>query len=504
MLRMMRGGQRWLTGLFVIAIGGVFVFFLGLQGPLEGRSQGTLVRVGPIEFGPAEFGRSRANQEARLRSQIGEEADLGQFSDTLDQLAARELVDTGLLALEGEALGLNVAKQEIEDIVRNDPAFQDEAGRFNREAFSEYAKYEYGSERTFIEDRRRALLSYKMLRLLSSLPQVSETEAHAAVVHQLERAQLAFVTLGGEPVNPESIANDAIESAIADRTEELQSVYDARSNEFNTPEQVRARHILFSVPPDADDAKTLEIREQAAAALVRVQAGEDFATLAGSLSQDPGSASSGGDLGFFGRGQMVPPFEEAAFNLKPSETSDLVRSDFGFHIIRSEERREATEQSFDDVKHQLARELLATEAATVEARAVADALADAIRAGESLEDAARAQELTLERSAPIGRRSDGYIPGLGASPEALSLAFTLKPGESSPVVFEVGKKFALLQVIDRIAADPAEIAQQLDTTRQTLLVEKRNQRSGEWLNARREALIADGLLDMDFARISGR
>ena len=124
-----------------------------------------------------------------------------------------------------------------------------------------------------------------------------------------------------------------LDTAITD--EELQATFEER----RPGEEVRARHILLSITPGAAQAERDSVRALAEDIRDRARAGEDFATLAEEYSQDPGSAIQGGDLGFFGRGMMVPPFEEAAFALPLGEVSDVVQSGFGFHVILLEERR---------------------------------------------------------------------------------------------------------------------------------------------------------------------
>lgn len=103
--------------------------------------------------------------------------------------------------------------------------------------------------------------------------------------------------------------------------------------------QVRARHILFRLPPDATPAQRDSIMKLAQQVRAKIVAGGDFAQLAKQYSEDPGSKSQGGELGFFGKGQMVPPFEEAAFKLQPGQVSDIVETPFGLHIIQVEERK---------------------------------------------------------------------------------------------------------------------------------------------------------------------
>ena len=104
--------------------------------------------------------------------------------------------------------------------------------------------------------------------------------------------------------------------------------------------EIRARHILLRLPTDATPAQRDSVRAVAESLRQRAAAGEDFAALASRFSQDPGSAAQGGDLGYFGRGRMVPPFEEAAFQLQPGQVSQVVESPFGLHVIRVEDRRQ--------------------------------------------------------------------------------------------------------------------------------------------------------------------
>lgn len=143
-----------------------------------------------------------------------------------------------------------------------------------------------------------------------------------------------------------------VASVAAASDAEAKDFYDKNPDKFEQGEQVRASHILVRAPEDADEATKKTARAKADGLLKRVKAGEDFAALAKEHSDD-GSKEQGGDLGFFGRGQMVPPFEEAAFSLKPGETSGVVTSPFGYHIIRMMEHKPATTVPYDQVKGQI-------------------------------------------------------------------------------------------------------------------------------------------------------
>jgi peptidyl-prolyl cis-trans isomerase C len=148
-----------------------------------------------------------------------------------------------------------------------------------------------------------------------------------------------------------------IESVIADevavKPEQMTDFYTKNPDQFKQPERVRASHILITVPKGADEAAKTAARTKAADVLKDVKAGKDFAALAKEHSQDPGSAKNGGDLGFFQPGQMVGPFNDVAFKLAPGTVSDLVETEFGFHIIKVAEKQAARTVPLDEVRPQL-------------------------------------------------------------------------------------------------------------------------------------------------------
>ena len=194
---------------------------------------------------------------------------------------------------------------------------------------------------------------------------------------------------------------------------------------------------------------------------------------------------------------MVPPFEEAAFSLEPGQLSEPVKSSFGYHLIRVEEHRPAVHRPYEEVQRELAKELVARDAVSVQARETADQLAEAVKGGQSLEDAARELDLTLERSGLLTRRGDGFIPGLGAMPDMMAMAFALEPGASSPRIFEDDGTLAMVQVLERQAAESTQVEERLEEARETLLEAKRTIRADTWVNARRAELVEAGELSVD-------
>ncbi len=147
-----------------------------------------------------------------------------------------------------------------------------------------------------------------------------------------------------------------IDEEVADKIkisdEETKSYYDANPQLFQQPEQVKASHILIKVDANATDAQKAEARKKIKEVQQKVQKGEDFATLAKTYSEGP-SGPRGGDLGYFRRGQMVKPFEAAAFSLKPNETSDIVETRFGYHLIKVVGKKPAKKMTYAEVKDRL-------------------------------------------------------------------------------------------------------------------------------------------------------
>jgi peptidyl-prolyl cis-trans isomerase C len=145
----------------------------------------------------------------------------------------------------------------------------------------------------------------------------------------------------------------AVQDTIKVTPEQARTYFDSHPTDFQHPEQARARHILIradqAAPPEQQEAA----RKRAADISDQIKKGGNFAQIAATKSEDPGSAANGGELGFFSRGQMVAPFDSIAFSLQPGQVSDVVRTPYGFHIIQLEEKRPEGTFSFDEVQGRL-------------------------------------------------------------------------------------------------------------------------------------------------------
>lgn len=496
MLDVLRRGQRWVIIALIMTVGLVFVFYLSGSGSGPGSaSRGALIELGDRRYTERDVRRYLDAREREFRETLGDAYDPRVARDILEQSARSQLIGRAVLAYEAERLGIRASDEEIRTYVDGIPAFRNASGGFDRESLRAFARQTYGSQAAFVDEIRDELLISKFLRLLEAAAGTSEAEARDALRYRGEEAQIAYVLL-----DPARFARDAavdeadIETFLTAEQEQVRNFFNANNERYHTDEQVRARHILLRIEDGASEEAVAEVRVKAEAILTRLQGGEDFADVAKAESEDPSSALRGGDLGLFGRGQMVGPFEEAAFSLEPATLSELVRTQFGFHILQVEEHNEAIDRSYDEVAKEIAEELLRKERGIERADAHAKTLSDAIEAGKTLTGAAREEGLTLERPDWISHNRNGSIEGLGIAQELLRTVFALPENRSSKEIFRVGERRVLVERTAFRSPEGEDLAAGVDGERERLLGQWRSNAQAAWIDKRREELEEAGLL----------
>ena len=263
--------------------------------PMPAQLPAVLARVNGEDVTKADFDRLITNMEASARQPVPAERRDEIFRKALDQLVTYKV-----LSQETRARKIDVTDEEVESTIK---------------------------------------------QMRSQLPNEQEfKKALAARGVTLER--LKSDTRLDISINKMMEAEAATQSAPGDA--QVRDFYDKNPDKFKQDEACRASHILFKVEESADAATKKKVRDQAESVLKQVRAGADFAQLAKKYSAD-GSAQEGGDLNFFTRGQMVPAFDQAAFALKPGQISDIVTTQFGYHIIKVTERRPASTVPFEQV-----------------------------------------------------------------------------------------------------------------------------------------------------------
>ncbi len=275
---------------------------------------------------------------------------------------------------------------------------------------------------------------------------------------------------------------------------ELQKYYQRHLDLFEIAEQVKAAHILIKVAQDAGAEMKEKKRKQATEILEKARAGEDFAQLAKKYSDDPGSASRGGELGFFPRGAMVAPFENAAFALPPGQISDLVESPYGYHIIKVEEHVEPGVKPFAEVVEEVKAGLRAEKAQRLAYEKAMDAY-NLNRKEGSLAKAAEANDLKVEETGLFDRQ--GSAEGLGDAPEIVSTAFTLEPGAlARPLSLPQGA--ILFAVKERQESRRPELAEVRDAVETAF----RSEKGRELAQQAAEAAVAEQKTDKKLADLA--
>jgi len=247
-----------------------------------------------------------AEEENRLLQQLAGQVDpsqLGQMRELVHKQAVNNMVDRELLRQAVENESITVDQSEV------DARIAEITERFgSREALSERLEMIGMTEEAFLQEMETSLKMEKLLAEHSDVKPVTEEEARAYYEQNIDR--------------------------------------------FKQPERIRASHILIQVKPEDSEAEKKMKRQEAERLLGEIRNGADFTQLAAQYSDCP-SKQRGGDLGYFGRGQMVKPFEDAAFALKPGEVSGIVETQFGYHIIKVTERQEARTVPFEETKEGL-------------------------------------------------------------------------------------------------------------------------------------------------------
>jgi peptidyl-prolyl cis-trans isomerase D len=215
---------------------------------------------------------------------------------------------------------------------------------------------------------------------------------------------------------------DAIRAKVVVPQADIEKAYNSSIEQYTTPEQVRASHILLKTEGKTD----ADVKAKAEAILKQAKAGADFAELAKKNSEDESNAKNGGDLDYFGRGRMVPEFDQAVFAMQPGQISDLVKTQYGYHIIKLVDKKSAATRSLAEVRQQLT-DQLAYERAQAQAADLAAKLEKQVSKPADLDKVAKAEGLTVQESGFFAREEP--ILGLGPAPEATNKAFEMKPGD---------------------------------------------------------------------------
>jgi peptidyl-prolyl cis-trans isomerase D len=393
----------------------------------------------------------------------------------LPQQAVNDLVQEALVVQRARAEGLEVTDEELNAQIRAVPAFQDN-GRFSLRLYQDFLKRRGMSAGAFETDVRRELTRMKVETTVKGGIKVSDAELEQAFVVRREEARAAWALVDvGALAAAAPASEDEVQAYLKDHPEEfrqperrrvqyvtlapkdfrpqiseaeVEKYYTEHTKEFETPRQVRGSHVLVPVPQTGGSEAEDRARAKVADVIRRAKAGEDFAKLAAEVSEDPGSKSKGGDLGWVTKGEMVPQFEEALFKLKKGETTaEPVRTPFGYHAIKAVDLKEDSRKPLREVAPVI-RDRLAGEAADAAARARVDELRPQLQAANDFMAEGKRLGLTPVETTMAKVERPIMLGGPDPLEEA---AFTLTlNGVSAPVKTPAG--WVVLKMMETIPA----------------------------------------------------
>lgn len=407
--------------------------------------------VGKTPISQDEFQRALSEQQERLRPQVGNNVALLE-SPEFRRGVLQELINQRLLQLHASRAQMGVSNETLSGFIMSLPSLQVD-GKFSRERYESLVASRNMSIEQFENMLRRDLLTQQVMLPVANAALAGSLPTNRWLVAQLEEREIAEASLSAERFagdskpdqaavkryydenparfqQPEQVRveylvlsqNKLIETAQVSEAD-IKAAYEANAARYRKPEQRRASHILIRADKNAPAADIKAAEDKAAQILAQLQANPaDFAKLAKQHSQDPGSAANGGDLGFFGRGMMVKPFEEAVYALQENQISTVVRSDFGFHIIKLTGIRPEQAQSLDEVRGEIQADLK-RQAGTKRYVEAAEGFSNLVyEQADSLKPAAEKYGLTVQMSEWMAK--DGQLVPPFTNPKLVQAIFS--------------------------------------------------------------------------------
>lgn len=363
--------------------------FWGVDSYVRSSGPGNSVAtVGESKITQQQFHESWREQMDRARQQLGPNFRQDQFDTPETRMAVlNALIDQRVLLLESNKARLGVSDALLVDIISSMPSLQED-GKFSRARYEAALRAQGMAPEQFEARLRQDLTMQQLVGAVGDSEIISAASAEMMLRIQSEERQVAELRIPPEQFagevklaaeaarkfydenqkqfqTPETVraeyvvlSIDGLLAQVAVSDAEVRKWYDSHLDRYQQQEERRASHILVTASATASEGEKAKARAKAEDILKEVtKAPARFADLAKQHSQDPGSAANGGDLGFFGRGMMVKPFEEASFSLKQGEISGLVQSDFGFHIIKLTGIKEGKQKKLDEVRAEIEGEL---------------------------------------------------------------------------------------------------------------------------------------------------
>ncbi len=395
MLQIIRDRAQGVFAWIIVGMISIPFALWGINSYFGGGGDDSIAEVDGVKISPRQLQSAYQQQRDRLQQMFGGKIPENLFSEeVMKSQILEQLIEKEVLIKAATDNGMRVGNQQLATLITGIDAFELD-GKFNTEQYERVLAQQGMSPRLFEQRVRRDLIASQLTDAVVSTEFTPDSEIDALLSLQQQQRDIGYmivpvkkfeqgIEVSSEEVRvyyeansarymqPEQVKVDYLEIKAADMAAdivveeaEIRQRYESQKLNFRTAEERQARHILIQVSSSAAENEVNEAQGRAEALLQRINSGEDFAELAIAESQDPGSAKNGGDLGFFGKGVMDKAFEEATFALQKGEVSGVVRSAFGFHIIKLEDIKGGETKPYEQVAAELKTEIQNERAAEI-------------------------------------------------------------------------------------------------------------------------------------------
>ena len=473
-----------LSGLLLLICAAMVIAFIpgNLGSDLTGTpGKGVVAKVDGEDITAEEVRETARGMLQQQGAQLG--ANAAMLLPFFAQRAADQLVDRQALVAEAQHMGLKATPQEVKDELQHGRYAEIffPGGTFIGEAEYQGLLQQHNLiPATFEDSVGKEILISKLQALITGSASVSDAAIRQEFDKQNTKVKFEYAVLSQDDIkkglhptteelkafydsHQKNYANSVpekrkvkyvmidlsgIQGGVEVTHDELQSYYNQHRDQYRVAEQAKVSHILIKTPlpgPDGkvDEKGVAEAQRRAEDLLKQLKAGTKFEDLARKYSEDPGSAKEGGSLGWIGKGRTVPEFEKAAFSLPKGQISDLVKSSYGFHIIRVDDRQDAHMKTLEEVKDQIEPNLKQQKAQQIAQKQAEDLLQQAKTQG--LDAAASAKGMTVITSEFFGRKD--MLPGLGPAPQFMDAVFTTAE-KSPPQMAATSQGFAVFDLLE--------------------------------------------------------
>src|SRR5713226_8176460 len=502
-------GYRIFLGVVVLGLGGSMLLYLVPQSPVSGEiSTDTIAKIGDESVSVQDVRQQLSQIEQR-------NPNMKPLEGLYAQQILKQLVFEKEIEYEAKRLGIAVSDQERADRIRQFVPTAFNGGTFvgmDRYSAEVQARFQL-TVPAFEELIRQGLLEERFRKLVTDGISVGPAELQDEFRYKNEKVKLDYALIKPEDLEGKISSEEAeiraayeknkskyqvperrvVRYALVDTNQIRQNVqvsddmlklqYQANIQQYQVPNRVHVEHILFMTVSKTTDAEVEEVRKKAEDVLRQVKKGGKFEDLAKKYSEDPGSKDKGGDLSWITQGQTVPEFQKTAFTLSPGQVSDLVKTQYGFHIIKVLEKETAHTKPFEEVKDSLRAPLLLSQADKL-ASDTADKRSAAIRQSNktSLDDLAKQYHLTVSETRPVSA-TDPLLE-LADSKEAKNAIFQLRTGELNPPV-RTDRGYVVLSVKSIQTAHQGS----LEEVRDRVIADLKREKSTELAKSKAEELV---------------